>query len=313
MNHLSSILENDKAAQAYHEGMMGVIAPEGKNYLAHQIGMLDRGSFEGPGYWQGDSTPATAQSFLVGQETGGTAMDASSQKLVDAVGSSEGLLQGQAGVGTNFVRPAENAASRDAAHINLGRIPTPDEMVRLGERLDAELPGAAEGSYGFPTHVEDGVVIGFENGSDYKAVQKAVRKIVREELGPDVQINMGSGRGYLGDDAYKPSSYLAAFDELGPKALYRLDRGLRIQAAKQQEFDNMFAELMMRAGAENVAMDTTLGLTRKIIASKGIEGLRQAVKEKRLPAVVFALLLEEIAREDEELSGLFGGPQLPSS
>lgn len=306
LHHMDTVFDDPELSQYYHDMQNDVLLDEaGRSKLALEAGALTSPSVDGPGYWKGDTNPATAHRISTG--TAGEHapesqqllnMDESSERLVNSIAAAEGLLRGQAGVGV-YKPGAAAMPLRNNAVVSLGRTVTPDEMTAVGARLDnlaAELKDIApdvdvNGAYAFPRHTDSGFSIGFgfkdvaDRGKAVTAMQKAIQKILKQELG--AKAKFGSGGNLIGDgDEFKPSALLQELDEGSPLTTQRLNQSMKRHAADLEAIDDLFEQNIADAGQRHKYMK----LTREALAAGGVARVRQLVKRGILPMLVLGVV-----------------------
>lgn len=249
----------------------------GRNIISLETGALTMPSDRGYGIYEGATSPSMSARPIMAPSTGSSAIDPASMDLAKGIGAGHGLALGQDTVGVTSFRPAKSAAER-----NIARVPGDGSKEGL-QALEAQLLEEFGGD-AFPLHTPDGYEVAYM-GDDGKAFTKGMKKIA----GKDVELGRNSG-GLVGntnwdDPGYKPSEWMREIDEanLGP-AEARLERGTVQLATLMNETD----KALEAAGVGN--RDAILTKTRELLESGGFAAVRQAVKDKIIPAVVLTTL-----------------------
>lgn len=261
----------------------------GRNILATHANALTRESREGQGYYAGELNPVATTRVLGGMERGGAGLETSSAKVVNTIGSTEGMLQGQETVGTSFLRPAKKAAERNAA------IGPQRDIAEVSKVLEESFPDGYGGSTIIATPSSEGVrylVVG-DVPTNW---QQQLHKIIDpDKKFSEVKWRQNSGE-LLGNDdfsGYKPSRYLETIDDT---VAGNMDEAVRWKAKELEKIDDAFEAEMPKPGVRNPILQKT----RQALAEGGIAKVRELVKQGILPAVVLGIIAGESLSGAEE-------------
>jgi hypothetical protein len=295
LDHLGEFGKTDD----YQDLVDSVLQNEaGQDLLSLQAGGLTRPSARGYGEYEGVTSPSTGMRVMAAPETGQANIDSSSERLVNALAAGRGLTGGQDTVGTTFLRPAKKGFEKNAARVDMGGAPGKDEMAVLNARLNEEFGGDV-----FAVHSASGVEILNESGVDTKAFQKGVKNVLKGQAEPEFMHNSGGlvGNTYWdeagGTPGYKPSRYIRDIDaqDLGPEAMKRLEGGLMDEASTWNKVDALIEREIPEAGKR----DELLTMARDILSTKGLQGVRDAVKKGILPTVVLSAVSAQLLPEPQ--------------
>jgi hypothetical protein len=320
--NFSSNLENLTAHNRYevrpstslnHRGEMGATQEyadivnsmlqndQGRNRIALGLGAQTRPSATGFGIYEGATSPSTDVPIMAAPSTGTQTLDPAGRDLSKAHGAITGMITGQDTVGNSYLRNPGPGYPTNSAVINSGSAPSAEGMQQIEQALVAN----GLGGKAYPLHTASGfqIVQDPEAGIDPKDFQKAMRTIA-QSFGVKPEYKHNSGIGLMGntnwdDPGFKPSAWMRELDaaNLDPATMGRADEVLRGSAKTLFDVD----EAIDRLGID--LSDELLQRTRKIAADGGVEGIRDAVAKKVLPAVVLGLLgtqaYEDPQRTDE--------------
>lgn len=298
--------------------------PQGRDRSALNMGLLTRPSERAFGEYMGNVSPSSGMRVLAGTTTGGSLVDPASEALMDITGAGRGLLLGQDTVGTTFIKrsagdqrdtqmwdplpkpkrgelmpgatpqfgPGANKVRKQGktieniAYIDLGSAPGPAEIKDINARLKTQF-----GDGVFAVHSENGIQIVNDAGVDTGNFKKGVKSVFKGAK-PEFGFNSGKllGNTNWDDPGFKPSAWLSDIEEasanLGPDAMKRFEDDLVDNARVMNEVDAALEAHVPDVGPRS----ELLTLTREIISSKGMKGLKEAVEKGILPAVILGVV-----------------------
>jgi len=334
LNHLSGSRDNPELAEMLQSGQRQILSNNGRDGVALSAGALTRPTGSGFGYYKGNSAPTDVLQVIAGPASGSNQIDAASRDLVEGIAATQGLLRGQESVGYNFIRDAAGA-DRNAAKVNIGRAPTQQEMLEVGEKLSDTFGGSifpvnsAEGvnflSVGSPNAyaVRAGKIRSkkYPNGirrdqfdatdDGLKKYQAAVRAEITKSVNDisksvfDTKAAFGRNSGDLvgNFEAFKPSTYLPAIENSG--VAEQLSRAAQQAAPALEQLDELLVKNYPEIGARSEIMMRT----RQALAEGGIPLVRKLVDQGLLPAVVLGAIgsYASAQRQSPQSVGAFGG------
>jgi hypothetical protein len=281
LGHLPVLETNPEIASEFARAQNTLLTnPEGQSLLALQSGALTRPNVLGPGFFQGQSNPATAVPVLGGTAKGSQAIDPSTEKLVRSIAGAEGLVRGQESVGFTFFRSNVKASERNAARVVLDQPLSQNEMVKLGNKLDEKFDGAI-----IPTHNGQGVdlLVIDDVPDDW---QKEIRKLVQDEFGVKPQLGQNTGDLVGSFEEFAPSKFIPEIEGAGPEVAGRLERGLKELAPKLEALDAQLASSVPDGGQRS----EIIRMVRTALSRDGIEGVKRLVDQGLVPVLVLSAL-----------------------
>lgn len=294
IDHLAGARDNPELARRLQEGQRQLLSNEqGQDLVALEAGALTRETVPGFGYYKNRSAESDAIRVLAAPGTGSPVMEPGSQRLIEGIAATQGLLRGQESVGYNFIRSG-GLTERNAASVNLGRAPLQSEMLTVGSQLDDEFQGAI-----IPTNTANGInylVVDDLSGwavrndidpTDAKKVaqgwQKRIREINKTEFDAKPEFGVNSGDLVGSFEAYTPSAYLPAIEGSGVEP--QLSRAAQQAAPAMEQLDEALVQEFPDIGTRS----QILIQTRQALAEGGVARVRELVDQGILPAVVLGL------------------------
>lgn len=271
---------------AYQDLVQAMIQNDaGQDLLALDAGALTRTSDRGEGIYNGVTSPSSGTRILTGPATNSDELDPASSGLLRALAAVRGMNLGQDTAGMTSFRPAKSAGRR-----NIARVP---EEATGGRSLNelAEALSAQFGEDAFPLHAPGGHEIVY-TGKDGKAFKKGLDEVLGNRSAEYGRNSAPAGvetetPGLVGSfEGYKPSAYMKDIDaaNLAPEAMARLERGAINEADTFLKLDRVIGDNVPDAGQA----DALLTKTWEILSSGGFEGVRKAVQQGILPAIVLS-------------------------
>lgn len=143
----------EQRAEFLHAIRQAMSDGQGRDALAARLGLMFDGDVIGPGYWQGDSSPSLQAQFATApqkavSQTSTPSIDPAQRELLDYYSDMVGLLLRQDAVAYHRAFPAKTKRDANGVRIDLGRVPTRDEILRFGEELKRVLGDEDDGWYG---------------------------------------------------------------------------------------------------------------------------------------------------------------------
>lgn len=287
-DHLPALREDPALARIYHENTNRIYATDdGRSKIAQSIGALTRPGYQGVGSYQGEHNPVSVYQLLAGKHgvpngkldpKGNPKMDyfldPSSETIARYIAATEGLLRGQQSVGYSY---GAGRGSGTIFDMSLGGVATGPQMSALETAL-----GPNADKFALTPH-EGGMRILNYNEGDPKDLQKAARQAGL----PNMRRQTGTSDVVGNFDDYKPSSYLGDI-EANEFLAQRFDSFAPTLAKQAYDHD---AKLGMQTNKH-------IQLARKIIATRGLAGLREAIQQGILPAALGAAILSGLQQRD---------------
>ena len=208
---------------------------------------------------------------------------------------------------------APTAKTRDMGRVDLGHQVTRQEMLDIENELIRLFGKDANGNpLLIPVTDPSGFSI-IKTGTDTsglpKGWEKSVKKFVKDQYGTDIAYGHNAAQGTFGrlgptepapaltgDWDFKPSAYLKeidwAFAHADDTVTRNVDAYLRHSGKETERIDDFISSKFKNAGERSKILQET----RRVLASGGLQGLRDAVKSGALPVILmgaFGLQLSE--------------------
>lgn len=311
--HMQGLLDDPDLKRLYDDEVRRILYGEGgqTDPISRAYGMMQPGTHQGVGIFEGDISPNTTVQALAGRAKQPFAdrelqlVDPASRELLDASEATYGLLTGQKAYAWNqpihdpkIVRDMVNMGD-----VRAGRPLTDEEMLDLTNRF-----GAKYGEDVAITPTPEGArVFGVDAWKDEPtAVGKPFIADVNETIGDvisdDVDVALGridSGYGMnpweLPEGRYG-QSYLETIDRPDRPNLQRaFDDVVPRLAAKLEDLDRTFAQ------THGLDVSPHIQNMRRALAKEGLAGLKKLIKTGTVPAALIAAFVADEPALAQEL------------
>lgn len=289
--------------RAYDEAMASIIYdPKTRDRIGMAYGAPQRGTFSGPGVFEGDLNPGRQVRGAFGKTTspeGVTGMDPSTRKLYEGIDSVYGLGTSQDAIAGNLFMPGGAVKSATALDIPMGGTIGDDAMrriIELNNKFKAQY-GLADDPFA-PVPTPGGVRILSMNSKFPEGEFARMGRSIMDDLG----VSPKEGQFGTFDGIYEPAgdgfqNYISKIEALeGSRAAKGLPGG----------FDRVAPDLFAKINDLNKSTGYTLNQSmmdvRQAIADNGLAGLREMQKKGLIPAVMLPVLAPYLEGMDDQSS-----------
>jgi hypothetical protein len=272
----------------------GIYDPQMRDQLAATYGGLVGRSFEGPGYYKGQTSPGVQTLVLTGSEEtplglpGTRVLDEGSRRIMDAAEASHGILMGQDAYAYSKVLPAGTGAARTAWDIALpGGTLTDDQLLLMIKQL--------RGSDLIPVPTPTGVRLMYGGSPFTEPSRQPIFKFLQDD--PTVKAVMRAFGGKLEEAGTPQGSYRENpwgeqrvgqdfFDAVRTRGTELFDRGIPPIAQNLRDLNRYFVKAVGGRVTPNPIMDEIRGA----IANEGWAGLERLAKKYGIPVITLLMM-----------------------